>query len=114
MHTFNRLDLANELCLIFEKQKEFGNAYATPDLCSQLCHILIHQRDAGSFEKIRKNLGHCSFEPDEERAPKHCYTAERFNFLQKINNLRIKQDGQERALNDDERRLLKDILFRKL
>ena len=114
LHTFRREDLANELRLIFEKQKEFGNADAKPDLCSQLCHILVHQRDAGSFEKTRKNVGHCSFEPDEERAPKHCYTAERFNFLQKINNLCIKQDGQERALSDDERRLLKDILFRKL
>lgn len=114
LHTFNRLDLENELKLIFERQKSFGNSFAQDNLCGQLCHLLTYQKDAGSFGDTREKVGSCSFEPDEERAPKNCYTAERFNFIQKINNLRIKQDGQERALNDDERRLLKDILFRKL
>ena len=107
LHTFNRLDLANELRLIFEKQKEFGNAYATPDLCGQLYHILIDQKPALQGDALKKMWGKCSVYENEDRSPKYCYTAERFVWISKLNNLKI----NNKPLTEEQRLLLKELPF---
>lgn len=50
-------------------------------------------------------LGKCTFE-DEYKAAKNTYSAERFVWITKLNNLRIQENGLERALNDNERLML--------
>ncbi|MBO7081404.1 MAG: type II CRISPR RNA-guided endonuclease Cas9, partial [Neisseriaceae bacterium] len=107
LHTFNRLDLANELRLIFEKQKEFGNVYATPDLCGQLCHILIDQKPALQGDALKKMWGKCSVYPDELRCPKASYSGERFVWISKLNNLKI----NNKPLTEEQRPLLKELPF---
>ncbi|MBP5788830.1 MAG: type II CRISPR RNA-guided endonuclease Cas9, partial [Neisseriaceae bacterium] len=107
LHTFNRLDLANELRLIFEKQKEFGNAYATPDLCGQLYHILIDQKPALQGDALKKMWGKCSVYENEDRSPKYCYTAERFVWLSKLNNLKI----NNKPLTPEQKALIKELPF---
>ena len=51
-------------------------------------------------------LGHCTFEPTEPKATKDTYTAERFIWLTKLDNLCILEQGSERPLIDTERAIL--------
>ena len=112
-HTFSRKDLQEELVLLFEKQKEFGNPYVSDDLKNGIENLLMTQRPALSGDAVQKMLGHCTFEPAEPKAAKNTYTAERFIWLTKLNNLRILEQGSERPLTDTERATLMDEPYRK-
>ncbi|MDR9498163.1 MAG: type II CRISPR RNA-guided endonuclease Cas9 [Hydrogenovibrio sp.] len=110
-HTFARADLYQEVETIFAKQAELGNAYATEELKEQVLKILMARRPALSGEKLLEMVGYCTFETSEYRAPKACYTTERFIWLSKLNNLRILQLGSSRSLTDEERELVKEMPF---
>ena len=112
-HTFSRKDLQTELNLLFEKQKEFGNPHVSDGLKEGIETLLMAQRPALSGDAIQKMLGHCTFEPTEPKAAKNTYTAERFIWLTKLNNLRILEQGSERPLTDTERTMLMDEPYRK-
>ncbi|MEG9482507.1 type II CRISPR RNA-guided endonuclease Cas9 [Mannheimia sp. HC-2023] len=105
-HTFNRLDLLAEMKLLFQTQRELGNPHTSGQLEQEFCELLMWQKPALSGDAILKMLGKCTFETNEYKAAKHSYTAERFVLLTKLNNLRILENGSERALNADERSLL--------
>lgn len=112
-HTFSRKDLQAELNLLFEKQKEFGNPHVSDGLKEGIETLLMAQRPALSGDAVQKMLGHCTFEPAEPKAAKNTYTAERFIWLTKLNNLRILEQGSERPLTDTERATLMDEPYRK-
>ncbi|HEZ0570842.1 TPA: type II CRISPR RNA-guided endonuclease Cas9 [Neisseria meningitidis] len=112
-HTFSRKDLQAELILLFEKQKEFGNPHVSGGLKEGIETLLMTQRPALSGDAVQKMLGHCTFEPAEPKAAKNTYTAERFIWLTKLNNLRILEQGSERPLTDTERATLMDEPYRK-
>lgn len=112
-HTFNRKDLQQELHLLFEKQREWGNPYTSQTLQEQVETLLMVQKPALQGEAVLKMLGKCTFEPTEYKAAKYTYSAERFVWLTKLNNLRILNDGEERALSDDERKKLLDEPYKK-
>ena len=112
-HTFSRKDLQAELNLLFEKQKEFGNPHVSDGLKEGIETLLMTQRPALSGDTVQKMLGHCTFEPAEPKAAKNTYTAERFIWLTKLNNLRILEQGSERPLTDTERATLMDEPYRK-
>lgn len=104
-HTFSRLDLLAEMELLFSRQQHFGNPFASEKLLENLTSLLMWQKPALSGEAILKMLGKCTFE-DEYKAAKNTYSAERFVWITKLNNLRIQENGLERALNDNERLML--------
>ena len=112
-HTFSRKDLQAELNLLFEKQREFGNPHVSDGLKEGIETLLMAQRPALSGDAVQKMLGHCTFEPTEPKAAKNTYTAERFIWLTKLNNLRILEQGSERPLTDTERATLMDEPYRK-
>lgn len=112
-HTFSRKDLQAELNLLFEKQKEFGNPHVSDGLKEGIETLLMAQRSALSGDAVQKMLGHCTFESAEPKAAKNTYTAERFVWLTKLNNLRILEQGSERPLTDTERATLMDEPYRK-
>ncbi len=112
-HTFSRKDLQVELNLLFEKQKEFGNPHVSDGLKEGIETLLMTQRPALSGDAVQKMLGHCTFEPTEPKAAKNTYTAERFIWLTKLNNLRILEQGSERPLTNTERATLMDEPYRK-
>ena len=112
-HTFSRKDLQAELNLLFEKQKKFGNPHVSDGLKEGIETLLMTQRPALSGDAVQKMLGHCTFEPTEPKAAKNTYTAERFVWLTKLNNLRILEQGSERPLTDTERATLMDEPYRK-
>ena len=75
--------------------------------------LLMTQLPALSGYAVQKMLGHCTFEPTEPKAAKNTYTAERFIWLTKLNNLRILEQGSKRPLTDTERAMLMDEPYRK-
>lgn len=118
IHTFDRLHTKAELELIFEKQKEFENEFAKDELCKQLAYLLWYQKDAIKSQDIVSKVGYCTHEREEltgerseKRAPKHCYSSERFVWISKLNNLKIKENGRERSLTENERNLIRELPF---
>jgi CRISPR-associated endonuclease Csn1 len=80
-----------------------GNPHTSETLLKEVIELFEYQKPALTGEAMLKLIGKCTFEHDEYRAPKSSYSAERFVWLTKLNNLRIKHSGEERPLNAAER-----------
>ena len=94
-------------------QREFGNVAFNKAFEEDYLDILLSQRsfDEGPgkgspYGGFAGAIGKCTFEKEEQRAPKASYSFERFQLLQKINTIRIIKAGVGRALTDEERALL--------
>ncbi len=116
--------IREEVKQIFAAQNKFGNIKATPELLKEYAGsgnkeerntlegdgIAFFQRPLQSSEHL---VGECTFEEGEKRAPRHSYTAELFVLWTKINNTRIKDTkGNERALNQDEKNKLSELVHK--
>lgn len=105
-HTVLRDLLLEEVKLIFEKQREFGNPAASKELEEACIEIMMGQRsfDQGpgypspyAGDLIEKMVGYCTFEREERRASKAAFTSERFVLLQKVNHIRL-LDADRRSI----------------
>ncbi len=112
--------LADEMALVFERQREFGNPHASPDLEEKILGNGDHKNGLFWSQKpplagadLLKMLGRCTFEKAEYRAPKASFTAERHVWLTRLNNLRIVADGETRGLNDTERQIALPLPYAK-
>ncbi len=108
----SRVLLGDEFRLLFTRQREFGNEFATADLERELIGTEEHrgglfwlQKPALSGEKLLAMLGKCTFEKNEYRAPKASFTAERHVWLTRLTNVRLIDDGRTRGLNETEWRM---------
>lgn len=105
----SRVLLDEELGKLFVAQRQFGNPHASPDLETAIRGT--GDRHDGLFweqkpmPSVLSMLGKCTFEPQEYRAPKASFTAERHVWLTRLNNLRVVVDGVARPLNEAERAL---------
>lgn len=111
--------LAEELALLFRRQRELGNSHARIELETAVLGSSDHksglfwaQKPAMAGSDLLKMLGRCTFEKTEYRAPKASFTAERHVWLTRLNNLRIFEDGITRPLNEAERRLALPLPYR--
>lgn len=111
--TVHRDMIAAEATKIIEKQIALGNKTLSQDFLEQYLSILLSQRqfDEGPGEpskyagnQIENMIGKCTFEAEEFRAAKACYSFEYFNLLQKINHLRLIIQGKVIALDDAQRK----------
>ena len=114
--TVERTMLAEEIRLIFHTQRALGSTWAAVELEERYLDIWGSQRNfdegpggnspyGGSL--IESHLGRCTFEPDQPRAPKSCFTAERFRLLEFANKLKIVGHGfPAEFLQEDQRRIL--------
>lgn len=127
-HTILRDLLEEEVKIIFDCQRKYGNEKATESLEKKYLEIMLSQRsfDMGpgnqtngkpspyTMDGFGKKVGLCSLEPRENqemRGAKATYTAELFVVLQKINNLRlVEKGGKGRALSLEERQVLLDLV----
>ena len=107
-HTFARADLVAELKLLFKQQSDYGNSHVSADFESSVEQLLLARRPALAGDALLKLVGKCPFETAEYRAPKASYSAERFVWMTKLNNLRISEVGEQRALTAGERQTLLD------
>ncbi|MDO7252477.1 type II CRISPR RNA-guided endonuclease Cas9 [Helicobacter cappadocius] len=82
-HSVGRRDLQEEVKILFDSQRSFGNQKATQELEELFNKIAFYQRDLKSFESM---VGKCQFYSEEKRASKCCYSAEEFINLTKIIN----------------------------
>jgi len=105
----SRVLLGDEFRLLFNRQRDLGNVYATADLERELIGTAEHkdglfwlQKPALSGEKLLAMLGKCTFEKNEYRAPKTSFTAERHVWLTRLTNVRLIDDGRTRGLNETE------------
>ena len=110
-HTLSRAMLEQELKFLFEAQRNCGNLYASKAFEESFCQIFLSQRPFASKDDISKMVGHCTFESDQLRAPKHSFTAERFVLLQKINNIKILTGGGRTGLTADQRAIVASMAY---
>lgn len=109
----SRVLLADELALLFQRQRELGNPHTGAELEANILGngdkksgLFWKQNPALSGEALLKMLGKCTFEKNEYRAPKASFTAERHVWLTRLNNLRIVMNGKTRPLVLEERRIV--------
>lgn len=112
-HTFSREDLADELNQLFDAQTRLGNPHVSGSLKMYVHNLLMTQRAALSGKDLLNMLGKCTHEPEEYKAAKNTYTAERFVWLTRLNNLRIADNGDEYALNETQRKQLINLPYEK-
>lgn len=95
-NSVSRAMLEDEINIIFEKQKLFGNSFVNDELLGSYKTIAFKQRP---LKSVAGMVANCPFEVDEKRASKSSYTFEYFRALQKLKNLRIvNEDGYEMPL----------------
>lgn len=103
--------LKEEIKKLFENQRKLGNTFATQEFEKEYLEIFEYQKDFLTEQLLEKMLGKCTFEKEEPRAPKNSYTFERFMLLQKINNLKLVQNGTEIKLTEEQRKKIVNIAY---
>lgn len=114
--SLSRAVLGEELTTLFAAQRALGNPFAHAGLEHALLDrktgLFWLQKPALSGEAMLKMIGHCTFEPTEYRAAKRSWTAERFVWLTRLNNLRLNVAGDVRPLTAAERQCVLDLPYR--
>jgi CRISPR-associated endonuclease Csn1 len=98
-HTAKRSDLEDEVRLVFQAQRRFGNTKATEEMERQFLELAFSQRPLQDSED---RVGKCPFEPGQKRTAKRAPSFELFRFLQRLVNLRIAVGRDERSLSSEE------------
>lgn len=107
--------LVKEIELLFEKQKEFGNNFATDENKEKYLDIFLSQRNfdegpgKGSQYTGSHDVKKCEIYRDEDVAAKGTYTSEWATIYQKINNLSIICGGDRRRLSNEERQIAVEL-----
>ncbi|MBS5850150.1 MAG: type II CRISPR RNA-guided endonuclease Cas9 [Clostridium sp.] len=108
--------LVKEIELLFEKQKEFGNNFATDENKEKYLDIFLSQRNfdegpgKGSQYTGSHDVKKCEIYRDEDVAAKGTYTSEWATIYQKINNLSIICGGDRRHLSNEERQIAVELV----
>lgn len=116
-NSVSRLSIENEIKILFDMQKQFGNEFAYDDFKNDYLKIFLSQRnfDEGPGEpspyggnQIEKMIGFCSLEKNLHRAPKANLSFSLFSFWCKINNIRYfnASTGEEFSLSSEQSEIL--------
>ncbi|MCL2657143.1 MAG: type II CRISPR RNA-guided endonuclease Cas9 [Betaproteobacteria bacterium] len=62
-------------------------------------------------DQIREMVGECELIEGEPRAPKNAFSSERATWLEKLNHLRVRRNGKEEPLSQDERKVLVNLPY---
>lgn len=92
---------------IWEKQKEHHPTLLTEDAKRTIHKAIFHQRPLKNQKHL---IGRCELEPEHRRAPWALLISQRFRYLQRLNDLRIVDDGRFRELSAEEREKLEEAL----
>lgn len=119
--TVTRDMVVAEANALFEAQRACGNPSASLELQADYLSLLTRQRsfDEGPGQPspyisiLSKNhVGRCTLEEGQPRAAKCTYSFERFRLLEKINHIRIEENGTARSLTDKERARLIELPYK--
>lgn len=118
LSTVKRDQIIDEARLIFAAQRQYGAAWASPEMEAEYLCILTRQRSfaegpgKGSPYSGSNRVGTCTLEgKSEQRAAKAAFSFEYFTLLQKINHIRIIEDGTSRTLTPAERQVLLSVCY---
>lgn len=112
--TLLRADVLNEVKVILESQKSFGNDKIDDNFITKVLHYIDYQKsydegpDYPSPYHVTFNVGECTFLKNEKRAPKGAFSQEYFTALCELNNMSI--DGK--PLDEEQRKILLDAFFK--
>lgn len=112
LNSFSRSLLDAELRQLFESQRSLGSPHASAELEQVVLDLLWYQKPAITGKAMLEMIGPCTFEKDEYRAPKRSFSAERFIWLSKLNNIKVIQSGERRSLTAGERQAAKDLSYK--
>ena len=113
LSTVTRDAVEQEARLLLSTQRNLGNRTITDGFIERYLDILLSQRpfELGPGRNspyggnmIERMIGRCTFEPEELRAPKASYSFEYFQLLQKVNHIRLLQDGRSAPLTEEQRK----------
>ena len=108
-----RAALTQEIKVLFECQRSFGNPFASHEIENKYLGIFSSQLPFASGDQIEKMVGRCTLEPGELRAPKASWTAERFILLGSIANLRVRVDGRRAELRREKMEIIEKLAYKK-
>lgn len=121
LSTVRRDQIVEEAVQLFTAQRQYGAAWASPEMEAEYLTILTRQR---SFDEgpggnspyggniVEKMVGTCTLEGQAEpRAAKATWSFEYFTLLQKINHIRIIESGAARILTAEERQELLSVCY---
>ena len=120
LSTVGRDEIAREAQALFAAQRRFRPAMGHTGTGSR---VSFHPAASAFFDEgpggdspyrggWADRVGCCTLLPDKKRAFKNTPTFERFTLLQKINHLRVTENGQTRALTEEERAKLLALAYR--
>ena len=119
LSTVRRDQIVEETVQLFAAQRQYGAAWASPEMEAEYLTILTRQRSfaegPGGDSPYRgmQKVGPCALEgKSERRAPKATFAFEYFTLLQKINHIRIAENGVNRILTAEERQELLSACYR--
>jgi len=100
---------AEEFEAIWDTQSRYYPTILTESLKTELHHNIFYQRPLKSQKDL---IGDCELEPGRKRAPWGILAAQRFRYLQLVNNLRAVSGstGEITELTGEERQILVDAL----
>ncbi|MBU5317781.1 type II CRISPR RNA-guided endonuclease Cas9 [Clostridium bornimense] len=110
----SRAIIREEIDLLFQKQRDFGNEFASNEIEDKYLEIFDSQRPYSNFEDLEKLVGYCTFEKKKyKRAPKNSITVEEFILYENINKISILNNGYKRKLTEEERNIVINEAFAK-
>ena len=118
LSTVKRDQIVDEARKLFAAQRQYGAVWASPEMEAEYLTILTRQRSfaegpgGDSPYSGKQKVGSCALEGKEERrAPKATWSFEYFTLLQKINHIRISENGASRTLTPSERQNLLSVCY---
>lgn len=121
LSTVRRDQIVEEAVQLFAAQRQYGATWTSPEMEAEYLTILTRQR---SFDEgpggnspyggniVEKMVGTCTLEGQAEpRAAKATWSFEYFTLLQKINHIRIIENGAARILTAEERQELLSVCY---
>lgn len=99
-------DFKDELFNIIFRRRHYSEGPGSEKSPTEYGRFLVRDGEVIKIDLIDKMLGKCSLFPEEVRAPHKSYSAEYFNVLNDINNLKIKNEN----LTEEEKEIILDLV----
>ena len=103
-------ELQNEFIEIIKSKREYYDGPGSEKSPTIYGQFYMEDGKLVHVDMIEKMRGHCSIYPEELRAPKMCYTADLFNILNDLNNLKI---NGEHITKKDKENIINDYINKK-
>ncbi|MBX9597391.1 MAG: type II CRISPR RNA-guided endonuclease Cas9 [Burkholderiales bacterium] len=104
-----RTDIEDEARIILERQQQLGNELISTGFIEHYLKMFNWQKSFDWRGNIIEMVGSCQFEKAEKRAPKACFSSEKFIALSKLNNIYYTLDSIEHWLSQSEIKHIYDL-----